>query len=578
MNYSRPLDPSTSTNNSQQPKTREEKGKDKEATENNEEEEQGNISAEIKTPEPQLQCRKGDDDDGDEDEEEEEDEYIEVFQVLANIARMKVFGERMNNAEGGALSGGLGKAGWYHEVQYFGMRGSLERIAGDGVSNNGESFKEGESEGHGDMGKEEREEKGQVEEEKGEEKGEEEEKEREEEEEGKETEDDDEENYVIVTFLPLGEQADSDDKSCYFVEVTSSDEEEDSDDDEGSKDNKDTENNKDKKGNVNRSESNNTTNNNSKKGNKNDDLDSDNDEWHDLHHHCHHCQSFHNIIITQTTTTTNPQRQSPPQLQEQGRIPLVNPSFEILQSSPTSFTIQLAIPGAKRRDISVAYDLSTNVLTLSGVLYQSVLSVEDSSSTSSSTSSSLGSESGTDSKSRPDAGINQGSQLKSNPEYEADLDLCSAYERASRPGRVGSGSGSVLLFGGYGEEQGEEEEEEGKQGGGGGDGDISSTDTDDSNNKQSQTQTQTQTPPPTTTERIPIRQIIDQVNFVIFCSPTPTSECRLSPSFTPEEQEQHKEVNLGKIKARLKDGMPTVVVPLAVEEEVENESMVGIAL
>lgn len=104
------------------------------------------------TPEPQLQSQKGDDDDDDNDDsyqqddddgdedEEEEDEYTEFFQVLANVARMKVFGERMNNAEGGTLSGGLGKAVWHYEVRYLGMRGSLERIAGDGVSDNGGSF------------------------------------------------------------------------------------------------------------------------------------------------------------------------------------------------------------------------------------------------------------------------------------------------------------------------------------------------------------------------------------------------------------------------------------------------------
>ncbi|KAK3498162.1 hypothetical protein B0T13DRAFT_528227 [Neurospora crassa] len=585
VNYSRPLDPSTSTNKSQQP-TGEEKGKDKEAAENDDEG-LGDMNAE-KTPEPQLRSQKGDDDvddddddsyqqdDGDEDEdeeeeeeEEEENEFTEVFQVLTNVARMNVFGERLNNAEGGVLSGGLGKAGWYHEVQYLGMRG-------DGVSDNGGSFKEGESEeeseGHGNVGREEREEKGQMEEEEGEEKGEEEEKERKEEEKGKETEEDDEENYVIVTFL--GEQTDSDDESWYFVGITSSDEEEDSDDNEGSKGNKDTENNEDKKGNLNRNETNNA-NNHSKKGNRYDGHDSDNDEWHD-HHHCHHCQSFRTAsITTQTTTTTNPQQQLYPQPQEQGRLPLVNPPFEILQSSPIFFTIQFAITGAKRRDISVAYDLNTNVLTLSGVLYQTVLSVEDSSSASSSTSSSLESEIKTDGKDKSNARINQDSHLKSKADFEADLELWLAYEGASRPAGVNSGSGSFLLLGGYGEEEEEEEEEEeGKQGGGGdgGDGD-SSTDTDDSNNKLSQTQSQI---PPTTTEKIPIGQVLHQVNFVI-CLPTPTSECLLSPSSTPEEQKQHKKVNIEQIKARLEDGIPTVVVPL-VEEEAEDESMVGMAM
>ncbi|KAK3950695.1 hypothetical protein QBC32DRAFT_264085 [Pseudoneurospora amorphoporcata] len=582
VNYSRPLVSSNYSNNKRP--TREEKGKDKEIIEGQEEQRQ---------MENRPQHQQRDDDDGydednedddddeewedeeedenddnaeeEEEEEESDEEYTELFQVLANIARMKAFDERMNSEEGtgalGGVGGGLGKAGWYHGVRYLGMSEFLERFeedeGGDEGSSGSRSEEQAGEEEH-ETGKNEGEEGRYKEKEKG--TGDEEEKGKEEEDEKLEQKGkgkkDQEEDYVFVTAP--GEETDSDDESWCFIE--------DSDEEKDRKNEKDKEDSEDNINDSRRDDKGNRIKNNNKNDDQ-DDHDFDNDEWHDCPH-CHSCRrSFIDTtntiaVHTITQTPTNPEIQPQPEEdeeyeedeeeEEEEQSPLISPPLDIFQSSPTSFTIQLAIPGFKRRDISIAYDPNADVLTVSGVLYRNVDSGvdPDSSPSSSSSSSSLDSNSESERERETEAGVADGSSHTSGrllnrasfqgskSDFEADLELWLAYERKSRSSAVShssnsnSKSNSVPSVGNISKRSDDD------------DGFIITTTETNTSNNQLLSQFQS-----TSEERIPVGRFSKRVNFI-------------TDAPTPGNQQRKRGVDWKRIKAKLEDGILTVIVRL----------------
>ncbi|KAK1778799.1 hypothetical protein QBC45DRAFT_412981 [Copromyces sp. CBS 386.78] len=395
-----------------------------------------------------------------------------------------------------------------------------------------------------------------------------------EEEKGKEEEDekleqkgkgkkDQEEGYVFVTAP--GEETDSDDESWCFIE--------DSDEEKDRKNEKDKE---DSEDNINDSRRDDKGNN-IKNNNKNDDQDDpdfDNDEWHDCPH-CHSCRrSFidtTNTIAahTITQTPTNPEIQPQPEEdeedeedeeeEEEEQPPLISPPLDIFRSSPTSFTIQLAIPGFKRRDISIAYDPNADVLTVSGVLYRNVDSGVDPDSSSSSSSSSLESNSESERERETEAGVADGSShasgrllnrasfQESKSDFEADLELWLAYERKSRSSAVShssnsnSKSNSVPSVGNISKRSDDD------------DGFIITTTETTTSNNQLQSQFQS-----TLEERIPVGRFSKRVNFI-------------TDAPTPGNQQRQRGVDWKRIKAKLEDGILTVIVPLVVEGQSESE-------
>lgn len=467
--------------------------------------------------------------------------YTELFQLITNIARMKAFDESVGNREQG---NGLGRgAGWYHGVRYLGFREFLEshELEDGGSATRSEHGCRGEiEEEEGEM--EEGEENEAKEENKhGEEQ--EEEKQKEENDDGYESEDEyeDELEYVIVR-LP-GEETDLDDESWCLVEKEN-----------------DTSKHDKQENNI--------------ESNKEDSLKQDdntkNAEWHE--YNCRHCHSYTIRIYTSGITSTStptfqadiiqPQPRPEPQpTPDEEQIPLLLPSIKISQTSPTSFTILLAIPSCKRKDVTVAYDPDANVLRLSGVLYSDIFSEPDtgpiSSSPSSSSSLDTDAESeGEKSREMETANAGRGDDLDHTSSdhklsgqartsfrestttyssFEAELELWLAYDRRGESTWKPESAGSLdadpnsnsfpASSGGEGNKDGDNEDTV----------EIGS----EKDNSQSQSQSQSQSRS-TTIERILVGRFYKIINFVADM-PTPTTSSA-SPSDEPEEQQQPKEV------------------------------------
>lgn len=579
VNFSRPfLDPSHTKNSNNKRPTREGEGKHKEIANGNKEGREDDDDDvgydeedEDNDDDWEDESDGGDDnvddeneeEDKEEDEEEEnDDEYTELFQVLANIARMKAFDERMGNR---VETGGTG--GWYHGVRYLGMEEFLEGIgestSGRGGSASGdgdeESFDEGdegdggvdydesvieeeredeeghdEGEGSGEKegrdyqkneGKNDRQNEGRSdgENEQRDEGNNEDKKEGgadgghggknngshegdkegtgDGEQKGKENEDkkEPEEDYVIV--VAPGEETDSDDESWCMI---------------GGSDKK-----KKKGKKIKDTVDNKNSNEDHIDGHKSDNDDkhiaddhngSDNDEWHD----CPLCRW--RATTTTPFPTLQPTIRHQPQVQreEEHKIPTIEPSIDVFQTSPTSITVQLAIPGFKRRDISVSYNPNTKALTLSGVLYQPASNQQVSQAHASSASS------GPPARNKP--------FKEHTSSFEADLELWLAYTRKTETNNADIGSD----------------------------------------------QSQSQSPPQNRVtaarsireeERVPVGRFSKQV-YLVPCSPTS------SPPFITEEQhQQHQQqrerrvVDYKHITAKLEDGVLAVVVPLVVDLE-----------
>ncbi|KAK3397751.1 hypothetical protein B0T20DRAFT_413209 [Sordaria brevicollis] len=629
VNYSRPLPLHSSDTQTRRP-TWEEKGKDREIVQDNDYGEgQGDVNADGKQSQSQLHLHagqhqyrgaedegydvegddsssedseaysKGAEEDGNssqgkvtggkdhnvpEDQENSRNEYTDLFELIRNIAKMRAFDERVGNRAQDDGSGRGGGAGWYHGVRYLGFREFLER--------------DEEEDGAGGTIDEEDEEE--VEEgEENDTRETEENKQKEEKDDGYEGEDEYEDELEYVMVKVPGEETDSDDESWCLVEK---------EDDDSKKD-------KDKQDNTERDKEVNLK--------KYDDIE--NDFWRHYNYRYRHSYTI-KIYPSGTTSTSTSNIQpdiihplqrphpQPQQTPDEEEIPLFLPSIRISQPSPRLFNIMLTIPGCKRKDIIVAYDPNANFLRISGVFYSDIFSAlaDALGKKLSSYSPDTDTESGSYEKKRRaatatgrGAGLthntfsdqNRGSDEsqaqaqtltrgresnKTDLSFEEEMELWLAYNRehdgSSSLKKTPGSTGSLEEDPNSNTESSTHASAGGKEG---------NEDDDDDRHSHSQSQSRSESRPQsqsqsqsTTEDDFPVARFSKIINFIAADMPAPTTTSSASSSDEPGEQQQQQQqqqskalVDYKRIKAKLEDGILTVIIPLLFGGELlDNES------